>query len=364
MGKLTEALKKVEKEREVQKQAWSNKNRLPSVNERKQTICLNKQRLGAGKRQVALNSTGAGWSFNLNLDLLQQRWRAVRKLALKRSPKVLDEVIKILKEGFEELFKSLEERFETLKERHKKRVYIAKTADNSSLDSRVVTHADPTAHISEQYRILRTNIISKSSNRSAKIFLISSALHGEGKTITAVNLAVTLAQDLDKKVFLGDCDLRGGNVHQLLNIKETPGLSDILVNGLTSDNAFKQSKIKNLTVLPRGEILSSPSELLSSRRMRRLLEELRSRFDYIILDSAPIIPITDASILGAQTDGIVLVVQAYKTQEHTVRRAQELLEQARAKIFGFVLTQADYYIPGYYSYYYQRYNGNGKKEIN
>ena len=95
--------------------------------------------------------------------------------------------------------------------------------------------------------------------------------------------------------------------------------------------------------------------------MKRLLEELKSRFDYIILDSAPIIPITDAGILGAQTDGIMFVVQAQKTQEQEIRRSQELLEQAHAKIIGFVLTQTDYYIPGYYSHYYHNNGGNGKK---
>ena len=226
----------------------------------------------------------------------------------------------------------------------------------------MVAYFDSSASISEEYRILRTNIQSKSQNKQAKIFLISSASHGEGKTITAINLAVTLAQEPDKKVFLADCDLRGGNIHQLLNLPLTPGLSDVLANGIASENASHNSKISNLTVLPRGEMPSNPSELLGSKRMKRLLEELKTRFDYIILDSPPVIPIADAGILGAQTDGVILIVQAEKTQEQTVRQAQELLEQARAKNIGFVLTQVDYHIPGYFSYYYH-YNKDGKEAV-
>ena len=96
--------------------------------------------------------------------------------------------------------------------------------------------------------------------------------------------------------------------------------------------------------------------------MKRLLEELRSRFDYIILDSPPSIPITDASILGVQTDGVIFVVQAQKTQAQTVRQAQELFEQARAKIIGFTLTHVDSYVPGHYYSYYNHYHKHTKEE--
>ena len=221
----------------------------------------------------------------------------------------------------------------------------------------MVTYFDSSAPISEQYRILRTNIQTKSS-KNAKVFLISSSFHGEGKTITAINLAIALAKDLDKKVLLADCDLRGGKVHKLLNLNLNPGLSEVLADGAATRAISQNSKISNLTVITRGEIPSNPSELLGSKRMRRLIEELRSGYDYIILDSPPSIPIADAGILGAQTDGVLLVVQAQKTQAHTVRHAQELFSQARAKIIGFVLTQVDYYVPGYYSYYYHYKNSN------
>jgi capsular exopolysaccharide synthesis family protein len=318
MGKITSALKKIEQQREIQKQSWKEKQKEETnLDEQKVTSAQDKQRLQVQEEQAAI-----------------------------RKP-------------------TLEQRVKSLQERLKEKVYIAKATDDSGIDPRVVTYYNPNSHISEQYRMFRTNIHSKTSNRLMKTLLISSALRGEGKTVTAVNLAVALAQDFDKKVFLADCDLRGGNVHNMLNINLSPGLSDVLANGTASEAGFQNSKIKNLTVLTRGEIPANPSELLGSKRMRRLLEELRARFDYIILDTPPVISITDARILGPQTDGVMFVVQAQKTQERTVRHAQELLEQARAKTIGFVLTQVDHYVPGYYSYYYYYYKSNkGNKDTN
>lgn len=240
----------------------------------------------------------------------------------------------------------------SLEERLKDRLYIAKATDDSGIDPRIVTHFDPKAAISEQYRILRTNIQSNNPSRPLKTIVISSALHGEGKTITAVNLAITMARDLDKAVLLGDCDLRGGAIHQLLALNPAQGIADILVNGFAPEFAFCRTRINNLTVLPRGNIPHNPSELLGSKKMRRLLEELKPRFDYIILDSPPIIPLTDAGILGSQADGVILIVQAQRTQARIVERAQSLLKQAHAKILGFVLTHAEYYVPKYMYRYY------------
>ncbi len=240
----------------------------------------------------------------------------------------------------------------TLEERLKSRVHVSRATDDSGIDPSIVSYFNPVSPAAEQYRILRTNLHAKSMNKTTKTFLISSCAHGEGKTVTATNLAVTLAQDLDKKVFLMDCDLRAGNVHQLLNLNIGPGLAEVLSNVLPLKDAFQNSKIKNLTVLSRGGIPKNPAELLGSKSLRRLLEALEAEFDYVILDSPPILPITDAAILGAQADGVVFVVQAQETQAHRIKHALELLEQARAKIIGFVFTQTDRSLPDYYSYYY------------
>lgn len=330
MGKITEALDKIQKQRELQKQAWSNKKKAQAPTEEVKQEVLEKQ--------------------SVEIEQLQKASLPKAKASRPESSTPKQQVAGKLM--LEQRLMNLKEALKGLKEKLKNNVYIVKATDESGIDPRVVTYFNHSTPVSEQYRILRTNILSKSLDKSAKVFLISSAFHGEGKTVTAVNLAVALAQDLTKKVCLVDCDLRGGNIHQLLNTELSPGLSDIMANGTASEAVFQNSKIENLSVVTRGEIPSNPSELLGSKRMKRLLEELKSSFDYIILDAPPSISITDASILGAQTDGVVLVVQAQRTQAPSVRQAQELLRQARAKVIGFVLTHVDHYSPRYYSYYY------------
>lgn len=233
------------------------------------------------------------------------------------------------------------------------RRYIARATDDSGIDPRIIAYFDPTSAISEQYRILRTNIQSNNSPNPLKTIVVSSALHGEGKSITAVNLAVTMARDLDKTVLLGDCDLRHGGIHQLLALNPTQGMADALVDGFSPEQAFCKTRIDNLTILPRGNIPHNPSELLGSKKMRRLLEELKSRFDYIILDSPPIVPLTDSGLLGSKADGVILVIQAHKTQQKVVEQAQALLKQAGARVLGLVLTSADYFVPKYLYRYIQ-----------
>jgi len=234
-----------------------------------------------------------------------------------------------------------------LEERLKDRSYVAKATGDSGIDPRVVTYFDPGAIISEQYRSLRTNLLLNNLSKSQKTIAVCSSLQGEGKTVTSVNLAITLARDLDKTILLVDCDLRGGIVHQLLALNPAAGLSDILTNGAELESAFCRTRINNLTVLPRGGIPHNPSELLNSKKMKRALEELKSKFDYIILDSPPIVPLTDACILGSQADGVIFIVRAHRTPRRVVKQAQNMLERVHAKIIGFVLTQTENQIPEY-----------------
>lgn len=219
--------------------------------------------------------------------------------------------------------------------------YVAKASDDSGIDPRVVTYFDPHSAISEQYRSLRTNILLNNSSRPFKTLAICSSLEGEGKTTTAVNLAITMARDLDRSILLVDCDLRAGTVHQLLAIKSAAGLSDILVSDAALESTLCQTRIHNLTVLPRGEIPRNPSELLSSKKMRGLLEELKSKFDYIILDSPPIMPLTDACVLSSQADGVIFIVQAHRTPRRVVKQARNMLEHVHARILGYILTQTE-----------------------
>lgn len=225
--------------------------------------------------------------------------------------------------------------------------YSAKTGSDSGISRSVVAYFEPESFISEQYRSLRTNILLNNLSRQLKTIAVCSSLQGEGKTITAVNLAITLARDSDKKILLIDCDLRGGTVHQLLALNPSAGLSDVLAGSAAPESAFCQTAIKNLTVLPRGGIPHNPSELLSSRKMKKTLEELKAQFDYIILDSPPVVPVTDGCVLGSQADGVLFIVQSRKTPRRIVKQARNMLEHVHAKIMGFVLTQIEEGIPGY-----------------
>ena len=254
--------------------------------------------------------------------------------------------------------------------------YIAKPSADSVIDPRIITHFDYMSPVSEQYRILRTNLKSyllkgaKSKNlnsvkpvSSPRIISVTSSLHSEGKSVTCVNLAVSLAKDLESKVVIIDCDLRKGSIHELLGISSVPGMAEILASDYDYTVALHPTKIDNLFVIPRGVPPKNPAELLDSKKMKLILEQLRAEsISYVIIDTPPVITFTDASIICSKADAVALVVQAHRTQEAVVKKAKNLIQQAHGKFLGFILTQTDYYIPDLYSYYYYyRYRASGKK---
>ncbi|MFH1996040.1 MAG: CpsD/CapB family tyrosine-protein kinase [Candidatus Omnitrophota bacterium] len=256
--------------------------------------------------------------------------------------------------------------------------YATADKDASGIDPRIVTYYDYFSSVSEQYRVLRTNIKTilfknnksqsdlKKINKDAKTLTITSSLPSEGKTITCINLAVALAKDIDCKVLILDCDLRKGSIHKLLNIDPEYGITDVLSDEtIMPEEAILPTNIPNLFVVSAGKTSERPSELLGSNKMRRLIENLKdSGFSYILLDTPPLIPFADAGVVGAFTDGVILAIQAYRTQKKVTERAIERLERAHAKLLGLVLTQSDYYVPDIYSYkyYYSRAKEKSQKE--
>lgn len=259
----------------------------------------------------------------------------------------------------------LEDKLEDVKEKRERKqkisvpppsLYIATARKGSGIASRVVTYHDPKSHIAEQYRILRTNIQRLTPENPPRVIAITSALHQEGKTTTAVNLAVVMAQDLNKKVLLCDCDLRKPLVHKIMGIDSNRGITNIFLHDADVDSVLHTSKVDNLTILPCGHRPANPSELLGSHKMKELLNKLRSKFDYILIDAPPVLAITDAGVLASQVDGIIFAVQAWRTQREAILRSQALLTSAHAKILGFVLTNVEHFVPRYlyhYGYGYQ-----------
>ncbi len=223
-------------------------------------------------------------------------------------------------------------------------------------DTRMVTYHFPNGLLAEQYRMLRTNLKNQLGEKGSKVILLSSSIHGEGKTITAANLAMTLAEMENTKVALVDADLRRGKVGEYLGFeKELPGLSNFLSNGVSAKEVMVRNSIENLIVIPRGEIVKNPSELVSSQKFRLLIAELRSRFDYVIIDSPPIMSVADAGILGREADGLLMVIQSGRTPKSVISHAHLLFSQAGLKMLGYVLTNVEFQSADY-RYHYHYYN--------
>ncbi|MFA5075543.1 MAG: CpsD/CapB family tyrosine-protein kinase [Candidatus Babeliales bacterium] len=227
--------------------------------------------------------------------------------------------------------------------------FIAQKTVESKIDPKVVAFYEPMSPVAEQYRMLRTNLLALDTKKPVKAVAVTSSIHNEGKSISSVNLAISMAQDLNKKkILIVDADLRKSKVHKYLGITPEIGLSDILSNGTNADDAFITIKgIENLTILPAGKAPSNPAELLGSLKFRNLLSQLKEKYDYIILDTPPVIPVTDAGLIGAQVDGVIMVIQAGRTQKGVIKHGEGLLRQANAKLLGYIVTNIQYHVPAY-----------------
>lgn len=251
----------------------------------------------------------------------------------------------------EALKKAAEDRIERLdkisKIKEREQLVVKKIGD-SNVDPRVIAYFDPKALITEQYKILRTNVLSINKVKPPKVIVITSSQHSEGKTFTCLNLAVTLAQSTHKpKVLLIDGDLRRGKVAKYLGVNQDKGLNEILSDEVKPSEVMFNIDIDNLTFISSGAVAEYPSELLSSVRMKNFVMDMKTKFDHIIIDTPPIISVTDSGILGAQADGVLLVIQAGRTQRGIIKRATELLQQAHSKIIGHILTNIEYHLPEY-----------------
>lgn len=206
----------------------------------------------------------------------------------------------------------------------------------------------------EAYRVLRTSIMLSNAGNPPKLILVTSGQPGEGKTTTTVNTAISLAQ-LGASVLIIDCDLRKPSVHKALGIHPTRGLSTYLSRDTELDKLIQKTQVTNLSVLPCGAIPPNPAELISSEKMRNMLASLSERYDHILLDSPPLMYVTDPVILSTLVDGVIMVVHSGKSPREVARRATQELMTVGAKIFGVVLNNVDFRKGGYDDYYYYRY---------
>ncbi len=203
----------------------------------------------------------------------------------------------------------------------------------------------------EAYNAIRTNILFALSQSDEKTFVVSSANEAEGKSTSAVNLAISFSQ-LGKKILLIDSDLRKPSVHKKLHIVNNKGFSNVLVGFCSFDEAVNEIN-PNFDVLTAGSIPPNPSEILASNNVDKLLEELKTRYDYIIMDTPPLNIVTDAVVLAPKTSGIVIVIKDSYTCHDEFKSALSAVEFANARILGVILNSVDPKTSSKYKYKYK-----------
>ncbi len=240
----------------------------------------------------------------------------------------------------------------------KRRLRLAEAGASGAASTSLVTLEERNSPMAEAYRHLRTSLLFSSAGKPPQSILVTSSQPSEGKTTTAINTAVTLAQS-DADVILIDCDLRRPRLHSHFELENTQGLTNYLSGERNTQNLIKSCRdLPRLKVITSGPIPPNPAELLSSNEMRNLLQFLRGKYKHIVIDSPPAISFTDAAILSTQVDGVVLVAMAGKSSIHLMRRFKQRLSTIGARIYGVVLNgiksssvEYEYYGAGYYDYY-------------
>lgn len=235
------------------------------------------------------------------------------------------------------------------------------SSSNSKLcipNEKNIALGQPVSMVTEAYRKLRTSISLSNLEKPPKTILFSSGTAGEGKTITAVNSAIMFAQ-MGSPVVLVDADLRRPACHRALKMGNESGLTDFLAGHDVLEKVIKRTKVPNLSLLTCGRIPSNPTELLGSNAMRETLRLMKERFEFVVIDSPPVVPFSDAVVLSMLVDGVVFVVKGQEIQRGLVKTAISQFENSRANILGFVLNRIDIRsaeYADYYRYYYSSYN--------
>jgi len=250
-------------------------------------------------------------------------------------------------------------------EKNGKRFVLANSSSSDAapmaLSSDRLAVIDNRSSAAEAYRVVRTSMLLSAAGSPPKTVLVTSGQPGEGKTTTVVNTAISLAQ-LGASVLIVDCDLRKPSAHKVFGIVHDKGLSTYLSRDIEIDGLITKLQIPNLSLLPCGPIPPNPAELISSERMKNLLRMLSERYDHVLIDSPPLIHVTDPVILSSLVDGVILVVHGGKSTRAVTQRARQELASVGAKVFGVVLNNVDLKRHGYDDYYYYRHYSGYEQE--
>ncbi|MGF9964002.1 CpsD/CapB family tyrosine-protein kinase [Bacillus rhizoplanae] len=214
---------------------------------------------------------------------------------------------------------------------------------------KLIAHHEPKSQIAEQYRNIRTNIQFTSVDSDIRSIVVTSSGAGEGKTTTISNLATVFGQQ-GKQVLLIDADMRKPKLHEMFRIDNQFGLTNVLSRQASLERCIHKTEVENVSFLPAGPIPPNPAELLSFRMMEEVIEQAEAAFDIVLIDTPPVLVVTDAQIVANRCDGIILVVRSEITEKTKIVKAKQILDNTSGKLLGVVLNdkkqQKDQY--GYY----------------
>lgn len=214
----------------------------------------------------------------------------------------------------------------------------------------LIAKINPTSPITEQYRTLRTNIQFSTIDEKVKTIIVTSAEPSAGKSMTAANLAIVYAQQ-GFKTLLVDADMRKPTVHYTFRMDNITGLSNALIDNIQLEELAASFDVNNLSVISSGPLPPNPAELLGSKRFDQLLASAREVYDVIVIDTAPLLAVTDAQILSTKTDGVVIVTRRGSTETEGLKHAIDLVSKVRGRLLGIVLNDVEKENDNYYYYY-------------
>ena len=207
--------------------------------------------------------------------------------------------------------------------------------DDSQFDSALWYYYRPASREAEAYRSLRTSLLLKTDRSGAKVLQVTSAEPGDGKTTSVSNLALAIAQT-GRKVLIIDADLRRPTVHKLFGINNAVGLGDVLAQEIDAQTSIRETRISNLSILIAGMLPENPSEMLMSRRFAEMISQLRNEYDYILIDTPPLVVVSDPSVIASTVDGVLLVVRIDKNRRGVIRKVQQIIQTNGIKITGLI----------------------------
>ncbi|RNF39507.1 CpsD/CapB family tyrosine-protein kinase [Planococcus salinus] len=216
----------------------------------------------------------------------------------------------------------------------------------------LIAFTTPNSLVSEQFRTLRTNINFSSPDQKIQTIVITSAAPSEGKSTAAANLSIVFAQE-GKKVLLVDADMRKPTMHHTFNVGNVQGLSRVLTRQSNLETAIRATKVVGLDLLTCGSLPPNPAELLGSKSMDTLIEQMKKAYDIVIFDAPPMLAVTDAQLLANKCDGAILIVNSGKTDKKEVVKAKETIVKSNCRLIGAVLNNFTLSKDSAYSHYYE-----------